>query len=89
MQAEVEEENGARLGIDLTLCPQDLLPEATNKRLRFTARIYTFNEADENWEYKGEAGEKKRDHVRIRARMYIEDLHRHIHREVINRSLRT
>lgn len=59
MQAEIEEENGARLGIDLTLCPQDWLPEATNKRVRFTARIYTFNEADENWEYKGEAGEKR------------------------------
>jgi len=51
--------NGVRLGIDLTLCPQDWLPEATNKRVRLTARIYTYNENQE-WEYKGDAGQKRK-----------------------------
>jgi hypothetical protein len=59
IQGEGEQGNGVRLGIDLTLCPQDWLPEATNKRVRFTARIYTFNEGNEDWEYKGEVGEKR------------------------------
>ena len=52
-------DEGVQLGIDLTLCPQDWLPEATNKRIRFTARIYTFNGDRGEWEYKGEAGEKR------------------------------
>jgi hypothetical protein len=59
IRGEGEEDEGARLGIDLTLCPQDWLPEATNKRVRFTARIYTYNGESDEWEYKGEEGEKR------------------------------
>ncbi len=59
IRGEEELEDGVRLGIDLTLCPQDWLPEATNKRVRFTAKIYTFKEESGEWEYKGEAGEKR------------------------------
>jgi hypothetical protein len=42
-----------RLGIDLTLTPQDWLPDARNARLEFTARIYEFKEG--KWEYPGQA----------------------------------
>jgi hypothetical protein len=53
------EEARVRLGIDLTLCPQDWLPKVKNERISFTARIYTFNEERREWEYRGEAGEKR------------------------------
>lgn len=60
IQGGEEQGNVVQLGIDLTLCPQDWLPEATNKRVSFTARIYTFNQERNEWEYKGEASEKRK-----------------------------
>ena len=41
-----------RLGIDLTLCPKTVLPDARNQRTEFTARIYAFK--DGKWVYPGE-----------------------------------
>jgi hypothetical protein len=41
-----------RLGIDLTLCKKDWVPDARNKRLKFTARIYAFKGG--KWVYPGE-----------------------------------
>jgi hypothetical protein len=49
-----------QLGIDLTLCPQDWVPEATNERIRFTARIYTYNKDNGEWEFEGDGGEKRK-----------------------------
>ena len=41
-----------RLGIDLTLCPKSVLPDARNQKTEFTARIYAFK--DGRWVYPGE-----------------------------------
>lgn len=41
-----------RLGIDLTLCPKSVVPDALNQRTEFTARIYAFK--DGKWVYPGE-----------------------------------
>jgi hypothetical protein len=41
-----------RLGIDLTLCKKDWLPDARNKRMKLTARIYAFKGG--KWVYPGE-----------------------------------
>jgi hypothetical protein len=41
-----------RLGIDLTLCPKSVLPDARNQKTEFTARIYAFKEG--KWVYPGE-----------------------------------
>jgi len=41
-----------RLSIDLTLCKKDWVPDARNKRLKFTARIYAFKGG--KWVYPGE-----------------------------------
>ncbi|MDH5200252.1 MAG: hypothetical protein OEW93_05140 [Candidatus Bathyarchaeota archaeon] len=41
-----------RLGIDLTLCPKSILPDARNQRIEFTARIYAFKGG--KWVYPGE-----------------------------------
>jgi len=43
-----------RLGIDLTLCPKSVLPDARNQKIEFTARIYAFK--DGKWVYPGEKG---------------------------------
>jgi hypothetical protein len=49
----VQVKRSRRLGIDLTLTPQNWLPDARNGRLVFTARIYDFENG--KWEYPGEA----------------------------------
>jgi len=54
------EKEKPQLSIDLTLCPQDWVPEATNERIRFTARIYTYNKDNGEWEFKGDGGEKRK-----------------------------
>jgi hypothetical protein len=41
-----------RLGIDLTLCPKSVLPDARNQKTEFTARIYAFKGG--KWVYPGE-----------------------------------
>ena len=41
-----------RLGIDLTLCPKSVLPDARNQKIEFTARIYAFKSG--KWVYPGE-----------------------------------
>jgi hypothetical protein len=42
----------SRLGIDLTLCPKTVLPDARNQRIELTARIYAFKNG--KWVYPGE-----------------------------------
>jgi len=49
----VQVKRSRRLGIDLTLTPQDWLPDARNGRLVFTSRIYEFKNG--KWSYPGEA----------------------------------
>jgi hypothetical protein len=49
----VQVKRSKRLGIDLTLTPQNWLPDARNGRLVITARIYEFKSG--KWEYPGEA----------------------------------
>jgi len=41
-----------RLGIDLTLCPKSVLPDARNQKIESTARIYAFKGG--KWVYPGE-----------------------------------
>jgi hypothetical protein len=42
-----------RFGVDLTLCKKDWVPDARNKKIEFTARIYAFKGG--KWEYPGES----------------------------------
>jgi hypothetical protein len=41
-----------RLGIDLTLCPKSVIPDARNQKIEFTAKIYAFKNG--KWVYPGE-----------------------------------